>query len=242
MRRIFEDILDDIDLKDDSSSVSHMDNDVVDISKYDFVIYLLDERKFNKDVDDARVEYINTILERQLDVYLDSYYLELFKLDDEWVENNPKFFIKESSYENTCCRIFFNVDGNVMHLLNFFDSVYRVNATRRYLYDNKYLVENDAQPFSFNERNDSYVHVSVYGIFDKKYNNYPSYFFKRNCNKNYHNFGQLEEQKKYLVDSLFKLFYQDKHVLKFNGFDNDDDIKQYLAQTVDKFIKNKKRL
>ena len=242
MRRIFEDILDDIDLEDYSSPVSHMDNDAVDVSKYDFVIYLLDSRIFNKNVDEARVEYINTILEKQLDVYLDSYYLELFKLDDEWAENNPRYLIKDSSYGNTCCRIFFNVDGNVMHLLNFFDSVYRVNVTYRGLYDNKYLVKNDAQPFSFNERNDSHIPVFIYGIFDKKYNEYPSYFFKRNCNKNYHEFGQLDEQKKKLVNSLFILFYQNKHVLKFKGFDNDDDIKQYLAKTVDKFIKNKKRL
>ncbi len=78
--RIFEDILDDIDIQSvdaEEDVISKIQDDYVDTSVYDYLLYIpidKDVLKFgNKELDDTITSKLK-LLKNALNVYLDSYY------------------------------------------------------------------------------------------------------------------------------------------------------------------------
>ncbi len=245
MKILLEDILDDIDLEDSeqSSVVSNMINnsdDDIDTDQFDYVIYIINKNTdtFQKDaINEMFLNYINGKLKNKLDVYLDSYHLNIFEinktdgkvlndlgiLDFDLLDETPAF------YGNVFCQIFLKFDGNLMHMLNIFDSIHCLRDAYTYFYRN----HSDEEEFLYiNQRMQ------------------PKHFFGTQTYKKYNKeflriWGYNEntaDKYKGLIQSIFYLFWEKNKVLKLENFNNDNERKEYISKTLDKFIKNKQRL
>ena len=243
MKILLEDILDNIDLEDseDSSVVSNIINnsDDIDTDQFDYVIYIVNKNTntFQKDaINEMFLNYINGKLKSKLDVYLDSYLLNIFEinktdgkilndqgiLDFDLLDENPEF------YGNVFCQIFLKFDGNLMHMLNIFDSTNCLIDAYTYFYRNHSVEE---EFLWTNQRIQ------------------PKHFFGTQAYKKYNKeflriwgYNENTDIYKGLVQSIFYLFWEKNKVLKLDNFNTDKERKEYISKTLNKFIKNKQRL
>ena len=142
--RIFEDILDDIDIQSadvEEDVISKIQDNYVDTSIYDYLLYIPIYKEVlelgNKELDDTITSKLK-LLKNALNVYLDSYYFnenEILIYDISNIQKYQninkefKMFSEEDErlltdnvlLENCIYyRIYFNFDNNLMHMLKFF--------------------------------------------------------------------------------------------------------------------------
>ena len=160
MKRIFEDILDDIDIEEESNVVTDLvnsSNDAVDISQYDYVLYLcfnvyselldkINVLKIEK-VKESAYDNIVVPLKKKFDVYLDSYWTdEIIYVDDldlnSWNESDLRYKKDAEVYY----KVYLKLDSNLNHLISFIYSVINPNPKMLYIFNTMYycrLFKND---------------------------------------------------------------------------------------------------
>ncbi len=242
MKIILEDILDDIDLKDDDidvvSRLSNSDDDI-DTDQFDFVAYIInvnDDINYKDDINERCINFFNGDLTKALDIYLDSYKLNILKNADEGFDllcdlNVIDDLSISPEYDgNVYCQIFFNFDGNLMHMLYFFDIIFCVSPCYSYFYRN--------------HESDEYVCITQFKSVKRKssFNVVnPKHFFRTYGFCNYLKGTVTQNAVKSLAESLFQLFWKKTRVLKLGNFNTDDERKEYILNTINRFIKNKQR-
>lgn len=243
MKIILEDILDDIDLKDDDidvvSRLDNSDDDIVNTDQFDFVAYIInvnDDINYKDDVNERCINFFNGDLTKSLDVYLDSYKLNILKNADEGFDLLCDLNIIDDlggcpEYDgNVYCQIFFNFDGNLMHMLHFFDIIFCVSSCYSYFYRN--------------HESDEYVYLTWFKSVKRKssFNVVnPKHFFMTYGWGNYPKDLVSQNAVESLAESLFQLFWKKIKVLKLGNFNTDDERKEYILNTINKFINNKRR-
>ena len=160
MKRIFEDILDDIDIEDNSESsvITKLDDsNVTDVSRYDYVLYLcfnvyselldkINVLKIEK-VKESAYDNIVVPLKKKFDVYLDSYWTDgIIYVDDldlnSWNESDLRYKKDAEVYY----KVYLKLDGNLNHLISFIYSIMNPNPKMLYVFNTMYycrLFKND---------------------------------------------------------------------------------------------------
>lgn len=230
MRRIFEDLLDDIDIENDSDVVSRLGKDEESFSQYDFVLYIMNSNSITKRKNTVN-EYIKLYfneLERQLDVYLDSYHIDIFEIDDNnevFKQSEDLFFVTKEMYGNVCVRLYFNFDGNLSHMLNFIYSLY-------YFFSeciSYYLYKNNESSFC------NLTQTKIISCYDTEN------IIKEGEKLLIYDPKQPEiKNAEYITDILLDIFWKKYKVLNFKEFSNNDQIRTYMINKIEKFIDFKK--
>ncbi len=213
MTRIFEDILDDIDIEEESNVVTDLansSNDTVDVSQYDYVLELcfnvydildgFSMMKLERIEEDAYDEII-VPLKKKFDVYLDSYwtddaiYVDERRLDS-W--NKADLLKANKTFLNVYYKVYLNFDGNLNHLISFIYSATNPNPQMSYaLYDMYYsnLFKNDNIEQKITEIFD---YIESYNL-SQKYINNQTYLYT------FHG----------MATKIYQFFYNQNRVLKF---------------------------
>ncbi len=217
--KLYEDLLDDIELEDESSDVVSRLANSDDRDHYDyFMIIRRSSYSQINDNEDEIANYYDKILKQQLDVYVDNYYMSIFRFGDKDNEDAQKtrslFSIGDE--EEIWCNVYFNLDSNLMHILNFYDSIYSCCADGLCsIYDNHTMES-----------------IEIF----LNHHKMPAYFFKR---KQYMNSGSLYVIIEKLATSFLIFFWTYKPILKLQDFNDDKERKCYLEKQIEKFVKNK---
>ncbi len=243
MKRIFEDILDDIDLKDDDSVVSKLDDiNVVDLKqfgfRFDIIIEYTDTPPYNRISWKNILRYIQdnndkifNELKQLLNIYADSFWVDneftvLFGVDKPFEKSIKKVNIDYDDVYNAnyvYTNAYFNFDNNLNHLLNLI-----------------YKLENFQK---INRLNFGLMNVFIYKV------NKGIPILNFNNNKIIDKLTKIEQD--FDIDDtviqvsniIYESFYKNEHILNFKGLKQDDaNILEYIKTCVRKFIKyNKNR-
>ncbi len=223
MRRIFEDILDDIDLDNDENIISKLSqNDDFEHSAFDYQIVIW----HYPNSDNAEIEnevFVKNAekLKRKLDVYLDSFRLDILEIDnDAWTFfENYGVLIDETDLKNKYCRIYLNFDGNLMHMLKCFNEI---------------VFQADLYKMLIDQKTKKELKLKL-NILD---DNYPLDFFNKYKNNplTYKNVEKIKVIR--LADVLIDLFWNKRQVLKLGEFKNLSQQKTFVIDAIKKFIKN----
>ena len=213
MTRIFEDILDDIDIEEESNVVTDLansSNDAVDVSQYDYVLDVcfnvydvLDRASMTKieRIEEDSYDEVIVPLKKKFDVYLDSYWTDdvIYVVDDRsrldsW--NKADLLNQNKMFLNVYYKVYLNFDGNLNHLISFIYSATNPNPQMSYaLYDMYYsnLFKNDD--------------IQEPEIFD--------YIESQNLSQKYINDQTYLYTFHGLAIKIYEIFYNQNRVLKF---------------------------
>ena len=188
--KLYEDLLDDIELEDESSDVvSRLANSDNNKDYYDYFM-IIRRSSYSQIIDDEDeiVNYYDKILKQQLNVYVDNYCMSIFKIEDTDNEDAKKtrsLYLIGDRKDEFWCNVYFNLDSNLMHILSFYDSVYSCCADGICsIYDNHTM-----KPIE---------------IF-LNHRMMPDYFFRR---KQYMNSGNLSVNISKLATSFLNFFWK----------------------------------
>ena len=245
MKRIFEDILDDIDLKDDDDVVSKLDdNDVVDLKqfgfRFDITIEHVDIPPYNRISWKNILRYIHdnndkifNKLKQLLNIYADSFWVDndftvLFGVDKPFEKGIKKVNIDYDDVYNAnyvYTNAYFNFDSNLNHLLNL---IYRLENFQK-----------------INRLNFGLMNVYIYQV----NRGIPILNFNNNTiinalTKSIEQDFDIDDTVIQVSNIIYEYFYKNDHILKFKGLKQDDaNILEYIKTCVRKFIKyNRNRL
>ena len=210
MKRIFEDILDDIDIEEESNVVTDLvnsSNDAVDISQYDYVLYLcfnvyselldkINVLKIEK-VKESAYDNIVVPLKKKFDVYLDSYWTdEIIYVDDldlnSWNESDLRYKKDAEVYY----KVYLKLDSNLNHLISFIYSVINPNPKMLYIFNTMYycrLFKNDNI-----EGTDIIQHIEAYNLSIENVNKHSAFY-------RFHTMANM----------IYDFFHEQNRVLKF---------------------------
>ncbi len=249
MKRIFEDILDDIDLGDSEQNdvVSRLDNNnVVDWKQFEFAFTI--SVNLQKDLNweivtpkRVKEEFTEPFFrfKEKLNVYLDSYWTDdqLYCQKEEYVEQFKDTYDVKLLPEDWPVRlefpqhggycVFFNFDGNIFHLLRFFDELWNLDCGIDICFGLYWL----------NAKNIDWKYNFIRDISIRN-------FLRDSDNQKYYVISKKSFEYQKLTDQIFNLFWnycrnwrnQPKNrYLNLKEFNSDEERKQYILKSLMKY-------
>ena len=226
MMRLYEDILDDLDSLSQKSSTDTLIEESAK-ENFDYILYIGHQTKYgyNKEhqIQEIENDYKRPLqkLKEKMDVYLDSYWTDDIIYYQE--TNDAQNYIggqmlpeEERSRLSLSIggmagyKIYFNFDGNVMHMLQFF-----------------YACANDFHVWG------SHSNAEIYTKDGREVGHmYPIGFFERNASAS---FEKSSESIELLADSMLQWFWHDNRVMKIQ---RKEYHKLYIIDKIKKFVKH----
>ncbi len=237
MKRIFEDILDDIDLGDSEQNnivtdLANSSNDAVDVSQYDYVLYLcfnvhselldkINVLKIEK-VKESAYDNIIVPLKKKFDVYLNSYWTDgNIYVDDLDLNSWDESDLRNKKNAEVYYKVYLKLDGNLNHLISFIYSVMNPNPKMLYIFNNMYyckLFKNDNI-----EGTDILQHIEAYNLSIENVNKHSAFY-------RFH----------MMANMICEFFYDQDRVLKFPGNLKWEDYVYIVENKLITFAKRKK--
>ena len=213
--RIFEDILDDIDITDETSPVNKLsDNSLIDLKQFKFILYIGGE--------DISILYSATEnFKKHFDVYLDSYWTDetlytfLDDVFDTYRNKGVQMFSgldlnAQLRFASIWQKFYINFDNNFGHLIKFFDLLSsRPERSELYQYNGSNI--------EYIQTKDGFSPVES--------------FFVHSKNKTKNKSRIIEDYS----NLIYNKFYLENKVLNFKGIEP-DNIKEYITDKVTKYI------
>ena len=246
MKRIFEDILDDIDIEDNSESsvITKLDDsNVTDVSRYDYVLYIrfniLPLLYYTKQENlkmvkmGALKEFINP-LKQKLDVYVDEYWTDdILYCNGENVNSWSNKNIDEfHMLDNVYYKVYLTLDGNLNHLISFIYSVRNLNSDASYALKNMFsckMYENDNQ-----EKKDLFEHIYSEMLYLPVIKDFLKHKTDDYFNRSY---SSIPEEYIKMVIGIYVNFYQNKRLLKLPLEQSEWNNELYIWQRIKNFIR-----
>ena len=252
MKKIFEDILDDIDIESSEDSVINKlsaDTEIIpNRQDFDYVLYLGEFISTHQLLYNSDEDFIKTInfyfkddidsIKEKFNIYLDSYWIDdniysqdqiILKYGSNLIEYMPKedenFILKTQTLYQ---RIYFNFDNNLMHILHFLYIIANMRTTINRLY---YRISNEELTYKDKEKQTyegGFIDMSIF------FNNHR---LKNDNNKFIASNLEIEN----FSNAIIEFFYEKKKLLKLDNFEKYDQ-KIYVIKAIENFIQrlNKK--
>ncbi len=214
--RIFEDILDDIDITDETSPINKLSDDsLIDLKQFKFILYIGGE---NNSILFSATEN----LKKYLDVYLDSYWTDetLYTfLDDVFDKYRDKGIQMFSGFDllnaqlrfaSIWQKFYINFDNNFGHLIKLFDLLSSLEERIE-------LYQYNGSNIEYIQTKDGFSPVESFLVHSKSK-------FKNKSRK-------IEDYSNLIYDK----FYLENKVLNFKGIEP-DNIKEYITDKVTKYM------